>query len=90
MPTEQSSTPKEGKRTISIRDSKRTMARNQHQHHRTFTKIKWNGCNSGHCGPIHKDNQIEDNNNKHIIRRDCKNLQRQHMEVIWSTQEDSQ
>ena len=66
------------------------MARDQYQHHRTLTKIKWNGCNSDHCGQIHKDDQTKDNNNKHIIRRNCKDLQRQNIEAAWSTQEDSQ
>jgi len=40
MPIEQSLTPKEGRRIISIGNSERTMARNQHQHHRTLTKIE--------------------------------------------------
>ena len=66
------------------------MVRNQYRHHRTFTKIEWNGCNHGHCGLIHKDDQTKGNDNKHIIRRNCKDLQRQNMEAIWSTQEDSQ
>ena len=74
MPTEQSLTPKEGRRITSTRDSKRIMARDQHRHHRIFTKIEWNGHNSGHCRLIHKDDQTKDNNNKHIIRRNCKNL----------------
>jgi len=33
MPTEQSSTPKEGRRTTPIRNTPRTMAGNQHRHH---------------------------------------------------------
>ena len=90
MPTEQSLTPKEGRRTTSIGDSERTMVRDQYQHHRTLTKIEWNGCNSGHCGQIHKDNQTKGNNNKYIIRRNYKDLQRRNMEAVWSTQEDSQ
>ena len=81
MPTEQSSTPKEGRRTTSIGDSERTMARDQYQHHRTLTKIKWNGRNCDHCGLIHEDDQTEGNNNEHIIGRNCKDLQRQNMEV---------
>ena len=90
MPTEQSPTPKEGRRITSIRDSERTIARDQYRHHRTLTKIEWNGRNSGHCGPIHEDDQTKGNNNKHIIGRNCKNLQRQNMETVWSIQEDSQ
>ena len=76
MPIEQSSTPKEGRRTTSIGDSKKTMARDQHRYYRTSTKIKWDGYNSGYCRLIYKDNQIEGNNDKHIIRRNCKDLQR--------------
>ena len=64
------------------------MARDQHRHHRTLTKIEWNGCNSGHCKPIYKDNQTKDNNNEHIIRRNRKNLQRQNLETTWNTQEN--
>jgi len=40
MPTEQSTTLKEDRRIISIGDSERTMVRDQHQHHRTLTKIE--------------------------------------------------
>ena len=76
MPTEQSSIPKKDRKTTSIGDSKKTMARDQYQHHRTLTKIEWNEHNSGHCGPIHKDDQTKGNNNKHIIGRNCKDLQR--------------
>ena len=74
MPTEQSSTPKEGRRTTPIGDSERIMARNQYQYHQTVTKVKWNGYYSGHCQPIHKDDQTKSNNNEHIIGRNCKDL----------------
>ena len=47
--TEQSSTPKEGQRTIPIGNTPRTVAGNQHRHHQTFTKVKRNGCYSRHC-----------------------------------------
>ena len=90
MPIEQSSTPKEDRRTTSIRDSERTMARNQYQHYRTFTKIEWNECNSGHCRLVYEDDQTKGNNNEYIIRRNCKDLQRQNIEVTWNTQKDSQ
>ena len=88
MPTEQSSTPKEGRRTTPIRDSKRTMARNQHRHHRTFTKVKWNECYSDYCQLIYKDNLDKSNNNEYLIGRNSKNLQRRHLEATWSIQKD--
>jgi len=40
MPTEQGTTPKEGRRTTSIGDTPRAMAGNQHRHHWTVTKVK--------------------------------------------------
>ena len=88
MPTEQSPTPKEGRRITSIRNSERTIARDQHQHHRTLTKIEWNRCNSGHCRPIYKDNQTKNNNNEHIIGRNCKNLQGRNLKTTWNTQKN--
>ena len=66
------------------------MAGNQYQHHRTFTKIEWDGHNSGHCRLIHEDDQTKGNNNKYIIGRNCKDLQGQNMETTWYIQEDSQ
>ena len=74
MPTEQSSTPKEGRRTTPIGDSKRTMARNQYRYHRTVTKVKRNGHYSGHCQLIYKDDSAKSNNNKYLIRRNSENL----------------
>ena len=74
MPTKQNSTLKKGKRTTSTRDFKRTMARDQHKHHWTITKIKWNGYYSSHCGPIHKDDLTKGSNDKYIIGRNHKNL----------------
>ena len=74
MLTEQSSTPKEGRRTTPIGDSKRTMARNQYRHHRTITKVKWNGHYSGHCQLIYKDNSAKSNNDKYLTGRNSKNL----------------
>ena len=49
VPTEQGATLKEGRRTPSIGNTLRTIARNQHRHYWTITKVKWDGCNSGHC-----------------------------------------
>ena len=74
MLTEQSPTPKEGRRTTSIENSRRTMAKDQHRHHKTLTKIKWNGHNSSHCRPIYKDDQTKGNNNECIIGRDRQDL----------------
>ena len=74
MPTEQSSTPKEGRRTIPIGDSKRTMARNQYRHHQTFTKVKRNERYSGHCQLIYKDDLAKSNNDKYLIGRNSENL----------------
>ena len=88
MSTEQSSTPKEGKRTTSIGNSRRTMAGDQHRYHRTPTKIKWNGRNSGHCRPIYKDDQTKGNSNECIIGRDHQNLHRRNLETTWNTQEN--
>ena len=88
MPTEQSPTPKEDRRITSIRDSERTMARNQYRYHRILTKIEWNRHNSGYCRPIYKDNQTKSNNNEHIIGRNRKNLQGQNLETIWNTQKN--
>jgi len=74
MPTEQGATPKEGRRTTFIEDTQRTMVGNQHRHHQTVTKVKWDGRDSHHCQPIHKNDLVESNNNKHLIRRNSKDL----------------
>ena len=66
------------------------MAGDQHRHHRALTKIKWNGCYSGHHRLIHKDDLTKDNNNKYIIGRNYKNLQGRYIETTWSTKKDSQ
>ena len=55
MSAEQSTTSKEGRRTTSIGNPRRTMARHQYQYDRATTEVKWNGCHSGNCGSIHKD-----------------------------------
>ena len=47
--TEQGSTPKEGRRTLSTGNTSGTMARNQHRHYQTITKVKQDGYDSGHC-----------------------------------------
>ena len=49
MPTEQSAIPKEGRRTTFIGNTPMTVAGNQHRHHQTVTKVKWNGRYSCHC-----------------------------------------
>ena len=90
MPTEQGLTSMKGRRIISTGDFKWIIARNQYQYHRTFTKIEWNRCYSGHCESIYKDDQIKGNDNKHIIQRNCEDLSKQHVEVTWNTQENSQ
>ena len=74
MPTEQSTTQKEGRRTTSIGDTPRAMAGNQHRHHRIITKVKRNGHNSHHCQPIHKNDLFESNNNEYLIGRNSKDL----------------
>jgi len=48
------------------------------------------GCDSGHCRPVHEDDLTKGDNNEHIIRRNCQNLQRQHLEITWNTKENSQ
>ena len=55
MSTKQSATPKKDGRTTSIGDSRETMAGHQYRHDRTTTEFKQNGCYSGNCGSIHKD-----------------------------------
>ena len=40
MPTEQSTTPEESRRITSIRNTTRTLARNQYQYHWSITKVK--------------------------------------------------
>jgi len=74
MPTEQGATPKEGRRTTSIEDTPRAMAGNQHKYHWTIIKVKWDGRNSRHCQPIHKNDSFESNNNEHLIGRNSKDL----------------
>ena len=54
MSTEQSTTSKEGRRTTSIGNSKRTMAGYQYRYDRATTKVKRNRRHSGNRGSIHK------------------------------------
>ena len=74
VPTEQSLTPKEGRRTTPIGNITRTMAGNQHRHHQTFTKVKQNGRYSRHCRSVYKNDLIESNNDEHFIGRNSKDL----------------
>ena len=53
--TKQGAAYEESRRITSIRDTKRTMAGNQHQHHWTITKIKQKRCYSGYSRLIYKD-----------------------------------
>ena len=74
VPTEQSSTPKEGWRTTPIRNTPRIMAGNQYRHHQTFTKVKWNGCYSHHCRSIYENDLLESNNDEYFIGRNSEDL----------------
>ena len=74
MPAEQSSILKEGRRIIPIGYTSRTLARNQHQYHRTFTKVKWDECYSGYCRLIYKNDLAKGNNDEYLIGRNSKNL----------------
>ena len=74
MPTEHSLTPKKGRRTTSIGNTPRTMAGNQHRHHQTFTKVKWNGCYSRHCQLIYENDVLESNTDEYFIGRNSKDL----------------
>ena len=56
MPTEQSTVHEKSRRTPSIGNTRRTLVRNQHQHYRTFTKVKWAKCNSSHSRLVYEDN----------------------------------
>ena len=67
--------------------------------------ILWQGISIDIIGPLPKSNrknvivvivdqftkmiQLKDDNNKNIIRRNCKNLLRQNLEDIWSSIEGS-
>ena len=75
MSAEQSSTPEKGRRTSSIGNTSRTMARNQYRYYRTITKVKRDGCDSRHCRLIHENDSFEDNNNKCFIGGSSKDLQ---------------
>ena len=48
------------------------MAENQYQYHKTITKIKRQGCNSGYSRSIYKYDQTYGNNNSSIIRGNSK------------------
>ena len=74
VPTEQGSIPKEDRRTPFIGNTSRTVARNQHRHYQTITKVKWDGRDSGHCRPIHENDSFKGNNNKCFIGRNSKDL----------------
>ena len=76
MVTEQSITHKEGRKTTSFKNTRKSMEGNQYRHYWTITKVKWTRCNSSYCRPIYKDDLTQDNNDKCIIRRDCKDLLR--------------
>ena len=85
MPTKQSSTPKEGRRTTSIGNTSRTVARNQHRHYWAITKVKQDGRNSRHCRLIHKNDSFKSNDDECFIRRNSKDLQGRHLETTWNT-----
>ena len=74
MPTKQSIAYEESRRTSPIKNTRRTLARNQYWYHKTITKIKWTKCYSGYSRLIYKDSSTQSNNNYDIIRRDCQNL----------------
>ena len=76
MPTEQSATYEEGRRITFLKNARKTLARDQHWYYWTITKIRWKRCHYGHSKLIYKNDSAQDNNNKHIIRGNCKNLLR--------------
>ena len=78
---EQSSTPKEGRRTLSIGNISRTVARNQHRYYWTITKVKQDGRDSCHYRPIHKNDSFKSNNNEYFIGRNSEDLQERHLET---------
>ena len=67
---------KKDRRIIPLEDTRKTLARNQHQYHWTFTEIKWKRYYCDHSGLIYKNNLIKSNNNEFLIRRNCEDLLR--------------
>ena len=74
MPTEQSTTSKESGRITPIGNITRTLAGNQYRYHWSTTKVEQKRCYYSYHGQIHQDDQAKSNNNKHFLRRNCKNL----------------
>ena len=74
VPTEQSSTLKEGQRTTPIGNILRTMVGNQYRHHRTITKVKRNGRYSHHCRLVYENDLLESNNDEYFIGRNSEDL----------------
>ena len=68
MLTEQSVTYEESWRVTSIKNTKRTMARD-YQYHQTTTKFKQQIYNSGYSEFIHQDDQTQSDKYNSIIRR---------------------
>ena len=74
MSTKQSPTHEESRRTTPTQNTTRTMARDQHRHCGTTTKIEWKRYYCGYCQQVYEDDLIESNNNKCIFRRNCKDI----------------
>ena len=67
MLTEQSATHEKSRRTISIENNRKTMARDQYQYNWTTSKIKKQEYNCGYSGLIYQNNQAQSNNNNSFI-----------------------
>ena len=90
MLAKQSITYEESRKTISLENNRRTMERNQHQRYWPITKVRWKEHYCSYCGLIYKNDSTQSNDNKCIIRRNCKDLLRQNMEIAWNLKNYSQ
>ena len=55
MPAEQDTTYKEGRRITSLKNTRKTLVRDQYQYYWTITKIGWKRCHCGHSVLIYKN-----------------------------------
>ena len=90
MLTEQNTTHEEDRRTTSFENTRRSMEGNKHQHYWPITKIQWKECDCSYCRPIYKDDLTQSDNDKCVIRRDCKDLPRWNMEITQDSKSYSQ
>ena len=57
MLTKQGSAHEKSRKTPSIGNNRRTIARDQYQYYWTITKLKWKRYNSGYSESIYQDGQ---------------------------------